>query len=87
MSRHGREFNYNFNAVSLISALVPRASLTTLNVMGASSDLTYPRIFNIGNLPWETSVTPLNRVTRDKRAIYHSKTAPCNRAYCLKCIH
>ena len=77
MSRHGREFNYNFNAVSLILALVPRASLTTLNVMGASSDLTYPRIFNIGNLPWETSVTPLNTVARGKRAIYHSKSAPC----------
>ena len=41
--------------------------------------LTYPWIFNTGNLPREASVTLLNTVSRGKKAIYHGKSAPCNR--------
>ena len=43
--------------------------------------LTYPWIFNTGNLPREASVTLLNTVSRGKRAIYHGKSSPCNRTY------
>ena len=43
--------------------------------------LTYPWIFNTGNLPRETSVILLNTVSRGKRAIYPGKSAPCNRTY------
>ena len=45
--------------------------------------LTYPWIFNTGNLPRETSVTLLNAVSRGKKAISHVKSAPCNRTYCI----
>ena len=43
--------------------------------------LTYPWIFNTGNLPRETSVTLLNTVSHGKRTIYHGESAPCNRTY------
>ena len=43
--------------------------------------LTYPWIFYTGNLPREASVTLLNTLSRGKKAIYHGKSAPCNRTY------
>ena len=45
--------------------------------------LTHPWIFYTGNLPREASVTLLNTVSRGKKAIYHGKSAPCNRTYCI----
>ena len=41
----------------------PNTIATMLNVMGASIFLTYPWIFNTGNLPREMSVTLLNTVS------------------------
>ena len=38
--------------------------------------LTYPWIFNTGNLPRETSVTLLNAVSLGKRALSHVKKCP-----------
>ena len=42
--------------------------------------------FNTGKLPRETSVTLLNTVSRGKRAVYHGKSAPCNRTLCKKFV-
>ena len=47
---------------------------------------TYSWIFNMGKLPRETSVTLLNTVSRGKRAVYHGKSAPCNRTLCIKFV-
>ena len=48
--------------------------------------LTYPWVFKRGNLARETSVTPLNTVSRGKRAIYQGNSALCNRTYSTSVI-
>ena len=82
----GREFNHNFisNAIgSFISGIKTRApfQITTLNVMGASSDLIDVSMH--GNLSREIYLMKcrshgLNAVSRGKRVIYRGYSALCN---------
>ena len=71
---HWREFNHNFNAVSWL-ALEPRASKHPSKLSRSMSWALRP-IFYMGNLPRETSVTPLNTVSCGDRAIVPCVTAP-----------
>ena len=54
-------------------SIVPKISLAQ---QISSISLKETRLFNTGNVPWETSVTLLNTVSHGKRAISHGKKCP-----------